>query len=64
MSATLILSQGKPCCKNKAGKGKISCKLNKANIESNKEINVILMTITNKYITLFIVFFPLLAIDY
>ena len=40
MSVTLIFSQGKPCCKNKAGKGKVSCKLNKANIESNKEINV------------------------
>ena len=40
MSVTLIFSQGKPCCKNKAGKGKVSCKLNKTNIEVNKEINV------------------------
>ena len=40
MSVTLIFSQGKPCCKNKAGKGKVSCKLNKANIEVNKEINI------------------------
>ena len=40
MSVTLIFSQGKPCCKNKAGKGKVSCKFNKANIEANKEINL------------------------
>ena len=40
MSVTLIFSQGKPCCKNKADKGKVSCKLNKTNIEANKEINV------------------------
>ena len=40
MSITLIFSQGKPCCKNKAGKEKVSCKLNKTNIEVNKEINV------------------------
>ena len=40
MSVTLIFSQGKPCCKSKVGKGKVSCKFNKANIEANKEINV------------------------
>ena len=40
MSVTLLFSQGKPCCKSKAGKGKVSCKLNKTNIEANKEINV------------------------
>ena len=39
MSVTLVFSQGKPCCKNKA-KGKVSCKLNEANIEANKEFNV------------------------
>ena len=40
MSITLIFTQGKPCCKNKEGKGKVACKYNKANIEANKEINV------------------------
>ena len=40
LSITFIFSQGKPCCKNKEGKGKVSCKFNKANIEANKEINV------------------------
>ena len=40
MSVTLIFSQEKPCCKNKAGKGKVSCKFNKSNIEVNKAINV------------------------
>ena len=36
ISITLIFTQGKPCCKNKEAKGKVSCKFNKA----NKEINV------------------------
>ena len=40
MSIALVFTQGKPCCKNKEGKGKVSCKFNKANIEANKEINV------------------------
>ena len=39
MSITLIFAQGKPCCKNKEGKGKVACKFNKVNIETNKEIN-------------------------
>ena len=34
MSLTLVFSQGKPCCKNKSGKGKISCKFNQAKIDS------------------------------
>ena len=40
MSITLIFTQGKPCCKSKTGKEKVSCTLNKANFEENKEINV------------------------
>ena len=40
ISITLIFTQGKPCCKNKEGKEKVSCKLNKANIEANQKINV------------------------
>ena len=40
ISITLIFAQGKPCCKNKKGKGKVACKFNKANIDVNKEINV------------------------
>ena len=40
MSITLIFTQGKPCCKNKESKGKVACKFNKANVETNKEINV------------------------
>ena len=32
MSLTLVFSQGKPCCKNKSGKGKVSCKFNQAKI--------------------------------
>ena len=40
LSITFIFSQGKPCCKNKEGKGRVSCKFNKANIEANKEINI------------------------
>ena len=37
MSLTLVFSQGKPCCKNKSGKGKVSCKFNRAKIDVNKE---------------------------
>jgi len=33
MSLTLVFSQGKPCCKNKTGKEKVSCRFNQANIE-------------------------------
>ena len=40
ISTTLIYAEGKPCCKNKAGKGKISCKFNKVNIDANKKIKV------------------------
>ena len=32
MSFTLVFSQGKPCCKNKSGKNKVSCKFNQAKI--------------------------------
>ena len=37
MSLTLVFSQGKPCCKNKSGKGKVSCKFNRAQIDGNKD---------------------------
>ena len=37
MSFTLVFSQGKPCCKNKGGKGKVSCKFNQANIDVNND---------------------------
>ena len=37
MSLTLVFSQGKPCCKNKSGKGKVSCKFNRAKIDENKD---------------------------
>ena len=37
ISFSLAFSQGKPCCKNKAGKGKVSCKFNRANIDVNKD---------------------------
>ena len=37
MSFTLVFSQGKPCCKNKSGKSKVSCKFNRAKIDVNKE---------------------------
>ena len=33
MSLTFVFSQGKPCCKNKVCKGKVSCKVNQANID-------------------------------
>ena len=32
-----MFSQGKSCCKNKSGKGKVSCKFNQANIDTNKD---------------------------
>ena len=34
MSFTLVFSQGKSCCKNKSGKGKLSCKINHAQIDA------------------------------
>ena len=34
MSLTLVFSQGKPCCKNKSGKNKVSCKFNSAKIDA------------------------------
>ena len=37
MSFTLVFSQGKPCCKNKAGKGNVACKFNQANIDANND---------------------------
>ena len=37
MSLTLVFSQGKPCCKNKGGKGKVACKFNQANIDVNND---------------------------
>ena len=37
ISFSLAFSQGKPCCKNKSGKGKVSCKFNQANIDTNKD---------------------------
>ena len=39
MSFTLVFSQGKPCCKNKSGKGKLSCKVNHAQIEAKGNSN-------------------------
>ena len=41
MSLTLVFSQGKPCCKKKAGKGKVACKFNQANIDANKVDNIV-----------------------
>ena len=37
VSLTLAFSQAKPCCKNKASKGKVSCKLKQANIDINND---------------------------
>ena len=37
ISFSLMFSQGKPCCKNKSGKGTVSCKFNQANIDTNKD---------------------------
>ena len=37
ISFSLAYSQGKPCCKNKSGKGKVACKLNQTNIDLNKD---------------------------
>ena len=34
MSLTFVFSQGKPCCKNKVCKGKVSCKFNQAKIDT------------------------------
>ncbi len=34
MSFALVFSQGKPCCKNKSGKNKVSCKFNQAKIDA------------------------------
>ena len=36
-SFSLVFSQTKPCCKNKANKGKVNCKINKANIDINND---------------------------
>ena len=37
ISFSLAFTQGKPCCKNKSGKDKVSCKFNQANIDTNKD---------------------------
>ena len=37
ISLTLVFSQGKPCCKNKVGKSKVSCKFNQANIDATSD---------------------------
>ena len=39
MSLTLVFSQGKPCCKNKSGQGKLSCKINHAQIDAKSNGN-------------------------
>ena len=38
LTCSLAFSATKPCCKKKAGKGAIACKVNQANIEDNKNI--------------------------
>ena len=38
MICSLAFSKGKPCCKSKANKGKVSCKLNQANIDLNNDV--------------------------
>ena len=38
LSCSLAFSATKPCCKKKAGKGAIVCKVNQANIEDIKDI--------------------------
>ena len=37
MSFSLVFSQGKKCCKNKAAKNKVACKFNQANLDINKD---------------------------
>ena len=37
MSLSVVFTQAKPCCKNKDSKGKVACKLNQSNIESNND---------------------------
>ena len=41
MSFTLVFSQGKPCCKNKSGKGTVSCKFNQAKIDAQGNGDVV-----------------------
>ena len=41
MSFALVFSQGKLCCKNKSGKGKLSCKVNHAQIDAKGNGNEI-----------------------
>ena len=38
ISISLVFSQGKPCCKNKAGKGKVACKFNLTDIGAKKDV--------------------------
>ena len=38
LTCSLAFSATKPCCKKKAGKGAIACKVNQANIADNKNI--------------------------
>ena len=42
MSFALVFSQGKPCCKNKSGKGKLSCKFNQAKIDTKGDGTVVI----------------------
>ena len=41
ISFTLAFSQGKPCCKNKSGKGTVSCKFNQAKIDAQGKGDVV-----------------------
>ena len=48
MSFTLVFSQGKPCCKNKSGKGKLSCKINHAQIDAKMLVKSLHNNIRNE----------------
>lgn len=37
VSFSLSFTQGKPCCKSKSAKGKVSCKIDQANIDLNND---------------------------
>ena len=41
ISFTLAFSQGKPCCKNKSGKGTVSCNFNQAKIDAQGNGDVV-----------------------
>ncbi len=38
ISVSLVFTQGKPCCKNKSGKGKVACKFNLTDIGAKEDI--------------------------